>query len=282
MFKIERFTFVFQLHTMIQLLASDIDGTLLDSDRFLSARTLQAFDKANQLPVILISARMPQAMYYLQDALKRREMPIVCYNGALVLDQQKQLYSTTIPYIDIENIARIAMEHDLHCSLYRNDEWFVPQMDYWADREVNNTRVTPQVQNIETTLAYFKETQQLGGAHKIMLMGDSDAMDSAFAKAGNLPSQLHLYRSKDTYTEISPLEISKKSALELLIKECFPEVKVENVAAFGDNYNDVEMIAGVGHGVAVDNARDEVKAVANYHTGHHKKDGVAQWIEKFI
>lgn len=267
---------------MIQLIATDIDGTLLDSDRFLSARTLQAFGKANQLPVILISARMPQAMYYLQDALKRKEMPIICYNGALVLDQQKQLYSTTIPYNDIDNIAQIAIEHDLHCSLYRNDEWFVPQMDHWANREVNNTRVTPQVQNLETTLDYFKNTQHLGGAHKIMLMGDSGAMDSAFAKAQQSPAQLHLYRSKDTYTEISPLEISKKSALELLIKECFPAVRVEHVAAFGDNYNDVEMIAGVGHGVAVENARDEVKAAARYHTAHHKQHGVAQWIEKFL
>ncbi|MGJ8683562.1 MAG: HAD family hydrolase [Nonlabens sp.] len=267
---------------MIQLLATDIDGTLLDEHRFLSAQTLKAFQKVNYLPLILISARMPQAMYYLQDALQKKEMPIICYNGALVLNQQKQLHSTTIPFKDIEAIAQIALENNLHCSIYRGAEWFVPELDYWAQREENNTRVTPQVQALETTLAYFKETQQQGGAHKIMLMGDRDAMDHAFAKAGKLQSQLHLYRSKDTYTEISPMDISKKTALELLIKECFPEVQMQHVAAFGDNYNDVEMIAGVGHGVAVDNARDEVKAVAAYQTAHHKEHGVAQWIEMYL
>jgi len=267
---------------MIQLLASDIDGTLLDEHRFLSPRTIQAFEKVNHLPVILISARMPQAMYYLQDALNRRSMPIICYNGALVLNQEEELYSTTIPFEDINNIAQIALEFKLHLSIYRRDEWFVPEMDSWANRELHNTRVTPQVQDLQKTLDYFKETQEKGGAHKIMLMGDSNAMDSAFAKAEKLQSQLHLYRSKDTYTEISPKNISKKSALELLIKQCFPEVDMESIAAFGDNYNDVEMIAGVGHGVAVENAREEVKAVAAYQTTHHKKDGVAQWIEKHL
>ncbi len=267
---------------MIQLLATDIDGTLLDENRFLSERTINAFKKVDELPLILISARMPQAMYYLQDALSRNEMPIICYNGALVLNQEKEIYSITIPLNSVEAIVQIAVEQQLHCSIYRGDEWFVPQVDYWASREINNTRVTPQVQDLEITLAYLKETEHKGGAHKIMLMGDSDSMDSAFAKAGKQQSQLHLYRSKDTYTEISPLDISKKTALELLIKECFPKVAMKNVAAFGDNYNDVEMIAGVGHGVAVENARDEVKAVAAYQTTHHKKDGVAQWIEKYL
>jgi len=267
---------------MIQLLATDIDGTLLDEHRFLSQRTIQAFQKASHLPVILISARMPQAMYYLQDALERREMPIICYNGALILNKEEEIYSTTIPLKDIEVLAQIAMQHDLHCSIYRGDEWFVPQMDYWASREVNNTRVTPQVQDLKTTIVYLKKTEKQGGAHKIMLMGDSEAMDSAFAKAEKLQSQLHLYRSKDTYTEISPKNISKKTALELLIQQCFPDVEMKNVAAFGDNYNDVEMIAGVGHGVAVENAREEVKAAAAYQTDHHKKDGVAQWIEKHL
>lgn len=267
---------------MIQLIATDIDGTLLDEHRFLSQRTINAFLKTRHLPVVLISARMPQAMYYLQDALQRPEMPVICYNGALVLHGAAQLYSTSIPVTTINSIAQIAVENKLHCSIYRGDEWFVPQMDHWANREVNNTRVTPQVQDLKTTLAYFKNTQQLGGAHKIMLMGESVAMDSAFAKAEKLPSQLHLYRSKDTYTEISPFDISKKTALELLINKCFPDVKMEQVAAFGDNYNDVEMIAAVGHGVAVDNARDAVKAVAKYLTAHHKKDGVAAWIEKYI
>ena len=50
--------------------------------------------------------------------------------------------------------------------------------------------------------------------------------------------------------------------------------------AFGDNYNDLEMLESVGCGVAVDNARDEVKAVAEHITLHHSKDGVAEFLKQ--
>lgn len=267
---------------MIQLVATDIDGTLLDEHRSLSQQTLNAFKKIQHLPVVLISARMPQAMYYLQDLLDRREMPVICYNGALIKDQDEVIYSTTINYAQLEQLAHIAIQHQLHVSIYRNDEWFVPQLDYWAQREINNTRVTPTVQDVQKTLAYFKETIAAGGAHKVMFMGDEDAMNLAFAKAESLPASLHLYRSKETYTEISPLDISKKTALELLLKERFARITMGDVVAFGDNYNDVEMIRSVGYGVAVGNARDAVKEVARYETLHHKKHGVAHWLEKYV
>lgn len=267
---------------MIQIIATDIDGTLLDEHRSVSTETLNAFKKVAHLPVILISARMPQAMYYLQELLNRSEMPVICYNGALIKDQDEVIYSTTIEYALLEQLAQIAVNHNLHVSIYRDDEWFVPALDFWAQREINNTRVQPIVQEVSDTLEYFKHTREKGGAHKVMFMGDEVAMNLAFAKAESLPSSLHLYRSKNTYTEISPVSISKKTALELVLQSKFPKVVIENVVAFGDNYNDVEMIDAVGYGVAVSNARDAVKKVARFETAHHKEHGVALWIEKYV
>ncbi len=265
---------------MIQLIATDIDGTLLDDQRYISSTTARVFNEID-LPKILVSARMPQAMYYLQEALEIKGSPIICYNGALVLDQEEVLHSETISYAELLEIAEIGVEHGLHVSIYRSKEWFVEQMDQWTAREVHNTRTQPSLQSLAKTLAYFESTKNLGGAHKIMFMGDSDEMDFAFAKAKKaLDSQVHLYRSKNTYTEISPKGISKRSALELLLKQRFTEVEMSRVAAFGDNYNDTEMLEGVGHGVAVENAREEVKAAARYITKHHKQDGVAAWLQE--
>ncbi len=267
---------------MIQLIATDIDGTLLDENRFISATTAAVF-KQIDLPLVLISARMPRAMHYLQRALLIDAAPMICYNGALVLHDHDVLYSESIPFDIVKSIIAIGQQYGLHVSLYRNDEWFVEQMDEWAAREVNNTRTEPQIQSLQTSLKYFEETQEIGGTHKIMFMGDKDKMDLAFAKANSQHStQLHLYRSKDTYTEISPKGISKKTALELLLARKFPDITMQSVAAFGDNYNDTEMLAAVGYGVAVDNARSEVKAAARYHTDHHKKNGVARWLENTL
>jgi hydroxymethylpyrimidine pyrophosphatase-like HAD family hydrolase len=55
---------------------------------------------------------------------------------------------------------------------------------------------------------------------------------------------------------------------------------MDQVVAFGDNYNDIDLLQQVGIGVAVGNARPEVKAVANFITLHHKEDGVADFLEK--
>jgi hypothetical protein len=267
---------------MIKLIATDIDGTLLDDQRFISEKTSTVFNKLS-IPKILISARMPQAMYYLQEALNIMGTPMICYNGALVLHKDDILHTETIPIEIIHQIAAIGVENDLHVSLYRNHEWFVEELDQWTAREVHNTRTQPTVQSLAASLAHFENTRQSGGAHKIMFMGEKGKMDSAFAKAEQLlASKLHLYRSKDTYTEISPKGISKKSALELLLQQRFPEIDMSQVAAFGDNYNDTEMLAGVGHGVAVENGREEVKNAARHIAGHHKKDGVALWLEENV
>ena len=55
---------------------------------------------------------------------------------------------------------------------------------------------------------------------------------------------------------------------------------MDSVVAFGDNYNDIDLLQSVGWGVAVENARMEVKAVANEITHHNKEDGVAASLEK--
>jgi hypothetical protein len=265
---------------MIQLFATDIDGTLLDKNRFLSDRTCHELEKL-LVPKILISARMPQAMYYLQEALDIVNSPLICYNGALVLHGSDILHELSIPFEEIKKLTEIGQEHDLHVALYRNQEWFVPVMDQWAKREVNNTRVTPTVQDTSVTLNYFKQTQDQGGAHKIMFMGDEVNMNVAFAKAEQLLGpKVHLYRSKSTYTEVTPSGTSKEVALRKLLELRYPEVDMKNVVAFGDNYNDTDMLAAVGYGVAVENAREVVKKAARFITSHHKEDGVALWLEQ--
>lgn len=271
---------IFIFDVMIKLFATDIDGTLLDKNRFLSPRTINVLGQL-QIPKILISARMPQAMYYLQEALHITDAPIICYNGALVLHKHAVIYELSIPFNELYQLAQIGQQHGLHVALYRHDEWFVPVMDQWAQREVNNTRVNPIVQDTATTLDYFEKTQHLGGAHKIMFMGDEMYMNSAFAKAEQTSgSKTHLYRSKNTYTEITPSGTSKEVALRKLLTNKFPEISMEQVVAFGDNYNDTAMLAAVGYGVAVANAREVVKQAARFETAHHKDDGVALWLQQ--
>lgn len=265
----------------IKLICSDIDGTLLDANRELSVRTISEIKRTAKLPFILISSRMPKAMVHLQEELGITQLPLIAYNGGLIISDGNSISSTEISSSTSNSIYDFCKKTELHISLYHNDEWYVPAMDYWAKRESNNTKVTPDIQSIDSTLKQWDKEKK--GAHKIMVMGDADEIDLlvSFLDA-EFTSEIIGYRSKDTYLEIAHRSISKKTALETLLLKQYPQLTIKNIMAFGDNYNDIEMLKAVGVGVAVKNAKQEVLSVSDCVTESNKEDGVALFLEKHI
>jgi Cof subfamily protein (haloacid dehalogenase superfamily) len=216
---------------------------------------------------------MPAAIRHLQQELEIGNLPIIAYNGGLILVEGEVRSSTVIPLDILEELYRMN-SFDCHLSLYHRDEWYVPRNDQWARREINNTKVTPTVKsNKEVMKKWEKEGK---GAHKIMAMGEVAHIDKIRDHLENqFPGQLHLYRSKDTYLEIAPRSISKYTAIEMLLQDHF-NLGPEEAVAIGDNYNDVEMLKNVGYGVAVGNARQEAMDAANIVCGKSIEDGVAK------
>jgi len=265
-----------------KLICSDIDGTLLNKDRELSKKTIEQIKRiAPSIPFILISSRMPKAMTHLQEELNSTHLPVISYNGGLILVDGEIISSTEIKAGTTQKLHDFCKNTSLHLSLYHNDEWYVPSMDFWAKREANNTKVTPSVQNIETTLENWKKENK--GAHKIMVMGDVTEIDKLVALINSsFSSEIIGYRSKDTYLEIAHKSISKKTAIKTLIAHQYPKISLKNIVAFGDNYNDIEMLESVGLGVAVANAKKEVLAISDAITDTNKEDGVANYIEKHL
>jgi len=263
------------------IIFSDIDGTLLNSKRELSERTISEIKRIkNTIPVVLISSRMPSAMVHLQKELEIDEQPIICYNGGLIVIGQRYMYSTTIPIEILEALHLFNHNQKIHLSLYNNDSWYVPTMDFWANREAQNTKVTPEVKPTELVIKKWKKENK--EPHKIMCMGEETYIDATFNFLNtNFADQLHLYRSKPTYIEIAHKSISKLTAIENLLNTHF-NIPIEQAVAFGDNYNDIEMLNSVGIGVAVANAKPETKQVANIVTQSGKEDGVALYIKNYI
>ncbi len=263
----------------VKLICSDIDGTLLNKERELSEKSISVIKEMAPTPLILISSRMPQAMEHLQQELDISHLPLIAYNGGLVLEQGTVLDSTEIQLNFVEDIAAFCGKNQIHTSLYHKYQWYVAEMDYWAKRESNNTKVTPEVQPVEQTIAQWRDAGS--GAHKIMCMGDPFQIDQ-LASYIQKKHRDHVvgYRSKPTYLEISPASISKKTALEALLKFQYPGLSLQNVMAFGDNFNDIDMLDAVGLGVAVKNANSKVLAVADRVTERNTDDGVAVFLER--
>lgn len=261
-------------------ICTDIDGTLLNSERDLSEKLRSVIGGyPPDFPLILASSRMPDAMRHLLRDLGKPNEPLIAYNGGFVLDGQGNvLDSVTIPIDLVAKILQMTQKTDIHVSLYHGENWYEPKEDYWSKREIKNTKVQPTWLSGEKVLDLWAQDQL--GAHKVMVMGDSNEISWLFGELHfEHARELHLYRSKDTYIEIAPRKISKATALKLVLDRLY-NFGMEEVIAFGDNYNDIDLLQNVGWGVAVANARPEVKAVAKEITLHHKEDGVAATLER--
>ena len=267
----------------IKLLCSDIDGTLLDKNRDIAPETATAFSKLPEdLPVILASSRMPSAMYYLQEKIGRLGSPLICYNGGLVLNSNgSKFYSKTLSLDLLKTVITHHQDYDYNISTYCTDTWRTAKVDYWTLREIRSTRVEPVLIPLAEHINTLKATEE--EPHKIMCMGSPRALDSLIALLEEKhPDEAHLYRSKECYVEISPKKIDKRNALNDFIKATY-KLELDDVIAFGDNFNDTTLISAVGLGIAVANAAAEVKDVADYVSAFtNKEHAVAKAIEQFI
>ena len=267
------------------LICSDIDGTLLNKEKSLSLKTINEFQRINKagVHIILASSRSPESIrLILQEA--NLNQPVISYNGALIVTEinkngdLKIIYDETISVDTSEIITSKCEELGIHSSLYYHDNWFACKEDFWSEKERKNTRVNPK-------FASLKEVIKLGfsgsGFNKIMCMGEEEkinVLEKYFAD--DITSEVAVYRTKSTYLEISPANTNKFKSLIILCD--FLKIEMAEVIAFGDNYNDIDMIKNVGMGVAVDNAVKEVKDVARFISGTNLNDGVAHAIAKFL
>jgi Cof subfamily protein (haloacid dehalogenase superfamily) len=272
----------FAVRMKIKALCTDIDGTLLDSNRELSARTIAVFQRIpKSVPIILASSRMPSAMTHLQRELGIVDHPLICYNGGFGVHYKTSanvFSNVSIPVSVCMAILEMTRGTSIHTSLYHEDHWHAPALDYWTDREQRITKANAVIEDGFSVLRRW--TKEDRGAHKVMCMGPEEEITTLeITLHKSLSNEIHIYRSRPTYLELAPRSISKATALELILKSEFG-IKMSEVMAFGDNYNDIELIQSVGFGVAVANARDEVKAVAKEITAKSVEDGVAMVIEK--
>ncbi len=271
----------------IKAVCTDIDGTLLDSRRALSKRTIDAIRRiSKEIPVILASSRMPGAMRHLQHELGIEDHPMICFNGGFVISYGKLsqspvvLDSVTMPLSIGEAIVELAIGSNIHVSLFVENEWYTALNDQWTERETQITKVGPTLMGYDEVLDNLKTVGS--GIHKVMCIGPEAEIEEMYLELqARFFHEIHVYRSKSTYLEIAPKVISKSTALSLVMKSLFNS-DVSEVMAFGDNYNDVDMIRSAGYGIAVGNAIPEVKAVAREITLNGKEDGVAVAIEKYF
>jgi len=273
--------------TSFKMVCLDIDGTLINDDKVITAATRQEIMRVAAsygVQFVIASSRMPKSMEALAAELQTNAA-MIAYNGALVLGERdttgkREILSSTVIDSDSANdIITFAAGYEVHIGIYNNDDWLVNDGGYWTEREKTNTRLQPHIGNLREKIIEWKDTG--AGPHKIMLRGSAGELDAVGQYiAGMADSQVIAHRIKDSILEIMPFGISKGHAIQLLCgKSGFTK---EAVMAFGDSYNDIDMLQTAGLGIAMQNAPELVKQAADEVTASNSEEGIALTLRKYF
>ena len=270
----------------IQLVAIDLDGTLLRDDKSLSQENVDAIKEAIEqgVQVVICTGRTLPSIQYLSKQLPQGDGDeyLILQNGAVIhqLPDLNIVHETVLTEGDRQAIYDVFKE-------YRSEEVqmvaFDPDKLYLVDDEVANSTVVQDAETLSTdiTLAKFEEVLNLETLYKIVVFGGVEFIDDYLEKIPNeLYEQVHIVRSLPVAIEFIPKLANKSNGLNALIQ--LLDIKAENIMTIGDELNDYEMVKMAGLGVAMENGHPEVKSVADELTLTNNENGVAHAIRKFV
>jgi len=247
-------------------LALDLDGTLLRTDKSISDRTRRAIELAvySGLTPIVATARPPRSAEHLLDGYLA-DAPCVYYSGAFVRLGEEFIHKQTIPVADASQIVNGFLDRvsEARISVEIDDQLFSTHPHVWVKPE--------DIGDVRPSLV--REPV------KIMLhMTHCDLPDDIL---DDLPDSVRCILSdKGALAQICHRDVSKSDGLTRLLDRL--DGTLADVIAFGDDTNDAEMIREAGMGVAMENAVETVKAVADRVTLSHDNDGIALVLEELL
>ena len=260
---------------MIKLIALDLDNTLLEKDLTIAEETLELLKRcaSKGIHIVIATGRL----YYSAEKYAKQIGPhtkILCYNGCLVTEADgKPLFKAELTPEIMRKVANFAKERGLYSQFYLDHKILV-------EKVTEGTTIDPDLANTTAIEVGNFDTYEFTSSPKAMIVAKPEdvPMYEAQLKA-ELDGQTYIAQSQPYLIEIMPKNINKAQSLELLCHKL--GVTKDEVMACGDNTNDAEMVIWSGLGVAMANAVDSLKEVAEYVCEKERSYGVAEAIEKF-
>jgi 5-amino-6-(5-phospho-D-ribitylamino)uracil phosphatase len=262
------------------LITLDLDGTLLNHEKQISAHTKHILHKCRGLghEVMIATGRPFRASesYYQELGLTT---PIVNFNGAHVHYPNHPEWDMTHSPIP-RDIALAVLEK---CQLFHIksvmvevlDTILVEKLDHDLLRtfnlELSQIKVGPIAQNLKTDPTSVLIRTELQDLDNLM-----EALDSNYAETIEQRS----WGSPNDIIEIIRRGVSKATGLARVAN--YLGIPKERIIAFGDESNDIEMLQYAGMGVAMGNAKPEIKAHANFVTGSNEEEGISTFLENTL
>jgi hypothetical protein len=260
-----------------RMLVSDIDDTLLTDDLQVTPGTREALARAVKRGVVvtLATGRMFASAKRIARQIEL-DVPIITYQGSLVktLQDEKVLYERWLPAEAARIVFAFAEQRRIHTQAYVDDRLFCSEDNEFSRSYSQLTGVPYEVHPRIGELAGERVT-------KILLTGEPAYLDRIREEiAPQLDGIAYITKSKPHYLEFTHPEGTKAHAVKFLAERF--GIGMEEVIAVGDGLNDVEMVQAAGLGVAVGNAVDALKRVADHITASNNEEGVRKLIETFL
>ncbi|MCL2383684.1 MAG: Cof-type HAD-IIB family hydrolase [Oscillospiraceae bacterium] len=263
----------------IKLIMADIDGTLLTSEHIVTEKTKEAISKAREKGILfgiatgrvldeIGSSAAKWGVEHLCDVY-------VCAQGSQVRDKKtnREEHTYILSGQECMEIFNHFKDLDVNFHIFADRiaySYKENDMSEWVEKATGFKPLPLEPESL------FKSSQV-----KLIMTCKEEYMGAIEERAKSLKNEKYRgFRSDKRFYEYVPAQVSKSNGIREIVK--MNGFELENVLAFGDADNDLEMIRDCGVGVCMENGFDTVKEVADYITDSNDEGGIASFIEKYI
>ena len=264
-----------------RVIALDLDGTLLTPTKTLLPSSLQALARAREagFTPLIVTGRHHVAIHPFYQALAL-DTPAICCNGTYLYDYhaKKVIEADPLPVDQALQLINMLNEHKVHALMYVDNAMVYETPTGHVLRTLNWAQSLPPEQRpVFTQVDSLAQTaREVNAVWKFALTDEDSAKLNAFALEVEQQLGLECERSWHDQIDIARQGNSKGKRLAQWVAS--QGLSMQDVVAFGDNFNDISMLQAAGLGVAMGNAADEVKAHAKVVIGDNTTDTIAEFI----
>ncbi|WP_026511382.1 Cof-type HAD-IIB family hydrolase [Butyrivibrio sp. LC3010] len=248
----------------------DIDGTLLDSEHKMLPSTKQVIDslQKNNIKFAIVTARGP---FGVRPLFKKYGFvcPMICYSGALIIDEYNNILKSEGMSAEVTTKVISYIEScRINCTwnIYAEEMWIVNHIN---DRRIRTEEEIIDAKSAEGSVSILEKSVPVG---KIWCMFDSNNLDEIICGIKQRFSDLSICRVDATSIEIMANGVTKGSGVRYLCDKW--RITTDKTIAFGDHYNDEQMLRTVGLPFIMGNAPADLKERFLNITKSNDDDGI--------
>lgn len=271
---------------MYKLVAIDLDGTLLNTEKEISDRNKKAVSKAIEkgVKVVVCSGRVFSGARLFAKQVGSKD-PVIACNGAIISEHidGKVVYSNTISTEDCLKILDIAHKYKVYYHIYAGDLMLTEKLEYTSLKYFEKNKVLCEKDRVKIEIVddMAEKVKKIEGSvlKFVVVNSDLELLKKVRDEIEKIPNVDVMSSNYDNF-EVMNKGVNKGAALKILSDKL--DIAPEEMVSIGDNENDITMLKYAGLGIVMGNGMDCARDVAQYVTDTNDNDGVAKAIEKFI